>query len=72
MREYLEAMYRIVCDRVRQQGGEAGTIGIGELPYGESQVMYLAGDIAELERDTGYAALILFEEGIRRLLDQMI
>ncbi len=71
LKEYLEAMYRIVCDRVRQEGCEAGTIGIGELPYGESQVMYLAGDIAELERDTGYAVQILFEEGIRRLLDQM-
>ncbi len=72
LREYLETMYRIACDRMRQVGCMAGTIGIGELPYGERQVMYLAGDITELERDTGYEGQIMFEEGIRRLLNQMI
>ena len=72
LKEYLDILYRVVCEEMDGKGRRVGTVGIGELPYGESQVMYLAGDIAELERDTGYAALILFEEGIRRLLDQMI
>lgn len=72
LREYLEVMYRVACDRIGQEGWTAGTIGIGELPYGERQVMHLAGDIAELERDTGYVCQILFEEGILRLLNQMI
>lgn len=72
LRKYLEVMYRVACARIGQEGRIAGTIGIGELPYGERQVMYLVGDIAELERDTGYISQILFEEGILRLLNQMI
>jgi len=72
LRVYLETMYRVTCDRMKQEGGVTGTIGIGELPYEEGQVMYLEGDIAELEHDTGYAAQVLFEEGIRKLLNLLI
>lgn len=68
LREYLETMYRIVCDRVRQEGCEAGTIGIGELPYGESQVMYLAGDVTDLWQDTGFVPRVSFKEGIQKMV----
>lgn len=41
-------------------------VGIGELPYYENQVMYLAADISSLTRDTGFVPQIPFEEGVRR------
>ena len=69
LKEYLDIFYRAVCEKMAQEGRRTGTVGIGELPYGESQLMYLAGDITELSRDTGFAAQICFEEGIRKLLD---
>ena len=68
LKEYLEAMYRITCERIRRDGHIKGTIGIGELPYGELQVMHLEGDISELSRDTGFTPEIFFEEGIYRML----
>lgn len=70
LREYLEVMYQVACSRIRQKGRRAGTIGIGELPYMESQVMYLEGDITELCRDTGFAPKISFEKGICKMLDE--
>lgn len=69
LKEYLGILYRTVCEEVAREGGIAGTVGIGELPYGEGQLMYLAGDITELTRDTGFVSAISFEEGIRKLLD---
>lgn len=72
LKEYLEVMYQAACDRIKREERKAGTIGIGELPYGEDQVMHLEGDIEELKQDTGYSSCIVFEEGIVRLLDQMI
>lgn len=70
LRKYLETMYRVVCDRIGQEGHMVGTIGIGELPYVESQVMYLEGDIVELGRDTGFIPEVSFEKGISKILDE--
>lgn len=38
----------------------------GALPYPDKQVMYLCADIEELQHDTGFEAIMPFEEGIRR------
>ena len=38
----------------------------GAIDYPENQVMYLCADIEELQHDTGFEAIMPFEEGIRR------
>lgn len=40
-------------------------LGIGEIPYGPNQVMFLQADITKLQVDTGFEPEIDFEEGIR-------
>lgn len=69
LKEYLDILYRAVCEKMTREGCKAGTVGIGELPYGEGQLMYMAGDITELCRDTGFVPRISFEEGVRRTID---
>ena len=44
-------------------------LGLGKLPYGERQVMYLCADIARLRKDTGFVPEVSFEEGIRRTVE---
>ena len=68
LKEYLDILYRAVCEEMAGRGYRAGTMGIGELPYREGQLMYLAGDTTELFQDTGFAARVPFEEGVRKLL----
>lgn len=72
LKDYLYKMYDIVCEEMRRRGRRAGTIGMGELPYGAGQLMRLSGDITELRRDTGFAAQVSFEEGIRKLLTELM
>lgn len=45
------------------------SIGFGEVPYGEKQVMHLVADVSELEKDTGFAPLVSFTEGIRETIE---
>ncbi len=45
--------------------------GIGELPYGERQVMHLCADIETLSHDTGFIPQVDFEEGIRATIEWM-
>lgn len=40
-------------------------LGLGEIPYGPGQVMYLCADIALLTEDTGFLPEFTFAEGIR-------
>ncbi len=70
LKEYLDIIYRVACEEMAPKGLKAGTIGIGEVPYGEGQLMYLAGDISELSRDTGFVPQISFEEGLRRMIGE--
>lgn len=56
LREYMELIRRAV--------DENGQIGLGKLPYGENQVMYLCADIQKLTEDTGFRPEVSFEEGI--------
>ena len=44
-------------------------LGLGKLPYGEWQVMYLCADIARLRKDTGFVPEVSVEEGIRRTVE---
>ena len=41
------------------------SLGIGDIPYGEKQVMYLCADISKLKEDTGFQPIYTFDEGIR-------
>lgn len=68
LREYMETLYRTVCGETARKERRVGTIGIGELPYQEGQLMTLAGDIAELSRDTGFSPRYSFEEGVGKML----
>ena len=58
LKDYIISIRDIVNPEVK--------IGIGELPYNQSQVMYLCADIDELTKDTGFVPQIGFEEGVRR------
>lgn len=44
-------------------------LGVGEIPYGPKQVMYLCADIDELKADTGFEPQTDFEVGIRKTID---
>lgn len=46
-------------------------LGIGDIPYGEKQVMYLCADISALTEDTGFMPEVPFEDGIERTIDYM-
>ena len=61
LREYIEML--------RDAINPALPLGIGEVPYGENQVMYLCADISDLTRDTGFVPEVTFEEGIRRTIE---
>ena len=64
LKEYIEEMYRAVCEKVQSPG----RLGLGDIPYGERQIMYLAADISRLRADTGFEPEVDFEEGIRETL----
>lgn len=42
------------------------SIGLGEIPYPDGQVMYLQADIKTLTEDTGFIPSVSFEEGIQK------
>lgn len=46
-------------------------LGMGDVPYGEKQVMYLCADTTELLKDTGYKYQYTFEEGIEETVTWM-
>ena len=43
-------------------------LGLGEVPYGDRQVMYLCADPSELMADTGFQPQVSFETGIRKTI----
>lgn len=57
LREYIEMIRDIV--------NPGASIGIGDIPYAENQVMYLCADISSLQADTGFEPRYSFEEGIK-------
>ena len=60
LREYIEEIRDVV------RPGAA--LGIGKLPYGKNQVMYLCADTGDIFRDTGWTPKTPFSEGIRAIL----
>lgn len=54
---------------IRDQIDETLAVGLGEVPYGDKQVMYLCADISELEADTGFQVKYSFDEGIRETIE---
>ena len=44
-------------------------LGLGDIPYGEGQVMYLCADTTELENDIGFKSKVSFEEGIKATVE---
>lgn len=59
--EYILALQKIVNPTAK--------VGLGDIPYGDKQVMYLCADIRELQKDTGFSPKISFEQGIRQTTD---
>ncbi|MGN0485570.1 MAG: NAD-dependent epimerase/dehydratase family protein [Lachnospiraceae bacterium] len=57
-----------ICE-VRDAIDPSLSIGFGEVPYGEKQVMHLVADISELEKDTGFEPEYSFEQGIREMIE---
>lgn len=53
---------------LRDQINPSVPLGIGQIPYGPKQVMYLRADISELTRDTQFKPKYTFEEGIHRTI----
>lgn len=67
LKEYINELYHTV----QKQTGCTGSIGIGELPYADRQVMYLAADISRLTADTGFMPQTGFGEGIGKILEEI-
>jgi Nucleoside-diphosphate-sugar epimerases len=60
LKDYIDIIY----DTVREKGKITGSIGIGEVPYADKQVMHLEADIEELIHDTGFRPRVSFGDGI--------
>lgn len=59
LREYIETLYRVVApERIPR---------LGELDYGEKQVMFLGADITKLKEATGFEPVFTFERGIHEI-----
>ncbi len=59
--EYLSCVRDIIAPKV--------VLKLGARPYGNNQIMYLAGDSSELITDTGYYPAYSFEQGILDMLN---
>lgn len=62
LKEYIKDIYQAVYDKE----GTEEEMGIGKVPYGSKQVMFLCADVSELENDIGAITLTPFSEGIRK------
>ena len=66
--EYID----VLADEVNKQTGIQSDVGLGDIPYGEKQVMMLCADITELTRDTGFVPEVSFQEGIAETIRYVI
>lgn len=60
LREYVE----ILAEKL----GVKGNLGIGDIPYGDRQVMHLEADIESLKEDLAYVPETEFDRGIRETI----
>lgn len=56
---------KILCNEL----GEDYSKGMGKIQYSKKQVMYLAADNSEIEKDTGWKPKISFEQGIKEVIE---
>lgn len=54
---------------LRDQIDPSVPLGIGKVPYGAKQIMYLKADISELSEDTHFLPEVTFEVGIRNTIN---
>ncbi len=59
-----QPLYKYIED-IRDTVAPNSTLGLGDIPYAEGQVMYLCADISELTADTGFEPSVSFEDGIK-------
>lgn len=62
LKEYIKDIYQAVYGK----DGLEEELGIGKVPYGPKQVMFLCADVSEVENDIGAITLTPFSEGIRK------
>lgn len=60
--DYIEIIHELV--------NPACAIAFGDIPYSKNQVMYLCADVSELQEDTGWKAVVNFENGIRLTMEE--
>jgi UDP-glucose 4-epimerase len=60
---------RDVAERIRNLVDPRLEIGLGDLPYGQDQIMYLKGDIGRLKSATGWQPEIPLQEGLHRTVE---
>ena len=51
--------------------GIKGNLGIGDIPYGDKQVMHLQADTEPIKQDLGYASYTEFDKGIRETIESV-
>ena len=51
--------------KIRDIVAPEGELGLGAIPYGKGQVMYLCADIDKLKNDTGFEPEVSFADGIK-------
>lgn len=56
---------------IRNKIDKNASIGFGQVPYAEKQVMYLCADITAMESDFGFVPKVSFGEGIERTIEWM-
>lgn len=61
LREYVEIL--------RDEIDKDLPLGIGDIPYGDKQVMHLCADIDNLVEDTGFKTQYSFEDGIKETIE---
>lgn len=62
---------RVFIEKACYTADENADIAFGEVPYNPGQAMYLCADISELAEDTGFAPRVPFEEGIKKVIDEI-
>ena len=60
LKEYVE--------QIRDVISPGAILGIGNIPYGEKQIMYLCADISEVVHDTGWMPNTQFVKGIKEII----
>ena len=63
-----EKLLRDYILELRDVVAPGADVGIGEMPYGDRQVMHLTADISRTTADTGFRPEISFAEGVRRMI----